>query len=722
MKRKKSAKHENGKQQQEDSKPQQENSSLALLGAENSETCHSPQLLVWVLRAILATDPQLRRTRDWEHPVFISLGLDWLDQRFEGTKKERVTAVREALRKVEREARLPREPDTVFENVAMLGGLVGLNESECDLVALAVYSSVTRPLENCFEEDDARALRKRAHVLAEVLGCTSDAIHRVLSVQGSLAKLKLVSWASPACRHSCWLEIPHKLESALLGEYDSAEELLGQFVGRAEVPELRLADYPHIASDVDLIVRTLEGAFRDRARGFHVLLYGEPGVGKTQLARAIGAALDCRVLEVASNDEDDDAASQSERLRSYGICQRYGERLPRAIALFDEMEDGFDCRSSLGSFFLGERAQGIGKGFTNRLLEQTVIPTIWCANDLSGLDRAFLRRFDIQIEVKAPPPPIRKAMLNKHLQELRVGEAFVDRIASIAAVTPADCQRATRVARLSGVSEQEEIEHRIDRVIDLRLKARGDSTVTKAVEAPAAYSLRYVNAGVNLDALVSGLKNRQRGNLLLHGPPGTGKTAFARHLREALGMPLVERSGSDLLSMWVGQTEKSIAAMFDEARAQAAILFLDEADSFLGARQLAVRSFEVSQTNELLVRMEAFEGIFLCATNRLAALDPACLRRFALKIDFKPLAIEQALELFEKTVETAGQAMPTGDTVGEIRARLKRMPQLSPGDFTAVWHRSRAFGSPLTAQALLEGIEAENKLKSGTTSVMGFTI
>jgi SpoVK/Ycf46/Vps4 family AAA+-type ATPase len=220
-------------------------------------------------------------------------------------------------------------------------------------------------------------------------------------------------------------------------------------------------------------------------------------------------------------------------------------------------------------------------------------------------------------------------------------------------------------------------------------------------------------------ALVAGLRTMGQGTVLFHGPPGTGKTALARHLGEQLERPLLVRYGSELLDKYVGETEKGIAAMFAEAESQNALLFLDEADSFLGSRQGTQHRWEVSHTNELLVRMEGFEGLFLCATNRLEALDPACLRRFAIKVGFRALEAAQALELFLATLAAAGQP-PSGADAQRLGRALAAMPGLAPGDFAAVWRRARMLGVPLTADALLAGLEAELRIKGGERRGIGF--
>ena len=167
-------------------------------------------------------------------------------------------------------------------------------------------------------------------------------------------------------------------------------------------------------------------------------------------------------------------------------------------------------------------------------------------------------------------------------------------------------------------------------------------------------------------------------NILLYGPPGTGKTEFVRHIARTLGRNLIVRRASDLLGMFVGQTEANIAAAFEEAERTKSILFFDEADSFLRDRTGAMQGHEVSKVNEILTRMENFKGIFIAATNFESTLDTASRRRFALKLGFgylKPEGIRHIWNVFFPNVECP--------------KAVTELPLLTPGDFNAVNGRLR---------------------------------
>ena len=143
-------------------------------------------------------------------------------------------------------------------------------------------------------------------------------------------------------------------------------------------------------------------------------------------------------------------------------------------------------------------------------------------------------------------------------------------------------------------------------------------------------------------------------------PPGTGKSAFARYLAERLGLEVLQKRTSDLLSPWVGETEQQIAAAFAEARDAQAFLVFDEADSLLGDRRNAHRSWEVSQVNEMLTWMESHPLPFACTTNFGEHLDPATLRRFVFKVRLDYLAPAQVEEAFRTYFALPAARRPHG--------------------------------------------------------------
>jgi SpoVK/Ycf46/Vps4 family AAA+-type ATPase len=215
--------------------------------------------------------------------------------------------------------------------------------------------------------------------------------------------------------------------------------------------------------------------------------------------------------------------------------------------------------------------------------------------------------------------------------------------------------------------------------------------------------------------LAAGLAGTRSGRLCLYGPPGTGKTAYGRWLAGQLGMPLLLRRASDLLSKWVGESEKQIAAAFRQAEREGALLLIDEVDSFLRERSGAGQSWEVTRVNEMLTQMESFSGVFIASTNLMDGLDQAALRRFDLKLRFDYLLPAQAELLLSRYCASMELDLP-GQQDSE---RVRRQAMLTPGDFAAVarQHRFRPLAS---ASELVCALEQETALKRGKAAPIGF--
>jgi SpoVK/Ycf46/Vps4 family AAA+-type ATPase len=216
-----------------------------------------------------------------------------------------------------------------------------------------------------------------------------------------------------------------------------------------------------------------------------------------------------------------------------------------------------------------------------------------------------------------------------------------------------------------------------------------------------------VECRFELPRIIQALRARGHGTLCFHGPPGSGKTALARHIAQSLERPLVIKQASDLMSKYVGETEQQMAAMFRDAQAEKAVLLLDEADSFLQDRRGAQRNYEVSEVNEMLQGMERFAGVFICTTNLFERLDQAALRRFTFKIRFKPLESAQRVQMFV-TEALDGDA---GQLQDDLLQRLARLDQLCPGDFAAVRRQADLLDARLEPLEFLEQLEAEHRLK-----------
>lgn len=134
------------------------------------------------------------------------------------------------------------------------------------------------------------------------------------------------------------------------------------------------------------------------------------------------------------------------------------------------------------------------------------------------------------------------------------------------------------------------------------------------------------------------------------GPPGTGKTMAAQVVANELNMELYQIDLSQVVDKYIGETEKNIRLIFDQARKSNSILFFDEADSLFGKRVEAVNSndrFANIESSMLLQCMEEYSGISLLATNHYSAIDPAFVRRFKYLVNFRMPDAGLRLEIWE---------------------------------------------------------------------------
>ena len=386
--------------------------------------------------------------------------------------------------------------------------------------------------------------------------------------------------------------------------------------------------------------------------------------------------------------------------------------------------------SFFAAMFGGVGSSGSEKGVINSILDETVLPTIWISNaPARALDDSVRRRFDYSIRFDKLGSRQRLSIWRNSVKKFGLGRLVTPELAEQFAQ-----KYQTNAGGIAMVLENvKRMRPRKDKVADLvdslmkphceLMEAKTKDDVLKPAKD---YSLEGLNikGDVALDRIVEAVRNfrnskddgsdpdRPRMNILLWGPPGTGKTEFVKHLGQTLNSKVVVKMGSDLLSCWVGETEKNIKRAFDEAEADNAILFLDEIDGIVQDRSGAQRSWEVTQVNELLHRMENFKGVMVGATNFMDNLDAAIMRRFTFKLQFDYLDAEGKRAFFERMFKTR---------LAEAEAaRLAAIPSLAPGDFRTVRQSLYYLGGSVANATRLNELEKESSLKKGASRRIGF--
>lgn len=347
------------------------------------------------------------------------------------------------------------------------------------------------------------------------------------------------------------------------------------------------------------------------------------------------------------------------------------------------------------------------KAQINQLLETNACPTIWMTNSLQTIDPAMIRRFDILLEVAQPSIQQRRKMIDK-LAGSSLSPDLCERMSGAKDLSPAIISRVLKVldaiAPIAGAAR----DNLMINLVNETLRAQNKELVQESTNRmQKVYSLEYVNADADLEKLIEGIRLRPNARLCLYGVPGTGKSAYAAWLAEKLNKPLVVKRASDLLDCYVGMTERKIAEAFRQAKADDAVLLIDEADSFLQDRTKSMHSWETTQVNEMLTQIEAFEGIFIATTNLVDTLDPASIRRFDIKVKFDSMTENQAQALFKSYSKEFG----IDSTVTPAVLRLAReLSCVTPGDFAAV-ARQAGFNPLVDAADFVGRLQQECSLK-----------
>ncbi|MGE0174654.1 MAG: AAA family ATPase [Oligoflexales bacterium] len=494
---------------------------------------------------------------------------------------------------------------------------------------------------------------------------------------------------------------------------------------------LTLDDYPYL-SDRLLDVQAL----LQSAGPVNILMQGAAGTGKTEFAKVIGASLQLPVRFLSEGD----GQNVSERRSALVAALRHLQEQP-GILVVDEAEALLRCAE--GNIFPGEASRLVNdKSWANHILSGSKLKMIWIVNYADGLDPSVKRRFDYLLEFKRFTPQQRLAIWVKCLNDGGISDLPTEHVSDIAhsyELPPSSISKTLQnLKRISSDVSGSTTKEKIEKLIENQVELLGLSQPQRNEVLDRNYCLDGVRTDFDPSVIVKAVTSFQRLRedesnyrtrvsipnltILLNGPPGTGKTEFAKYLSFVSKLRLVTKRASDLLSMWVGGTEKAINEVFRCVESENAILFFDECDSFLQRREKAIRSWEVTQVNELLTHMESFKGILLCATNAAESLDAASIRRFTYRVTFYSPGPTQARALFNNMLFPLLSSAPSESQwtkIGSIGA-------LTAGDFRNVRSRlllqQMATGTSLSlVDEVIEHLEQEiaSKPSEGVT-VRGF--
>lgn len=653
-------------------------------------------------------DEDQPRTRETirERKIRTRQAKNQLEQILLKTAKERIASLQDT-----------DSPLTVSEplktNVQRLGNILGLLSHECRILEFVTLLHTNTDLQTTFaflrQFKTAELPRALSFILKQPIKNMMQAIHH----EGRLVNSGLL-----IIKRTGKNSITQKLQlisdtfsDALMGEWIEPVDLLRNILKPAPAPTLSRMHYEHIEPSLSLLVPYLHQAVRDRKKGVNVFIHGKPGTGKTELTRLLATELAYPLYEIASEDEEGYSVNGNVRLRSYRTAQQLMVK-HRAMLVFDEAEDIFGH-----DFSVDDSAAMVSKAWMNRTLEDNPVPCLWVSNSFSSIDPAFIRRFDMVIELPVPPKEQRARVLH-HAGFGLLDHDAINLLAESEVIAPALVTRTGKV--LNEIRKQIpdlDFSPAFEHLLTATLRTQGyrpPSRDTKLV-GEQHFDVNYAQLNVDPEFLLNGLKEHPHARICCYGPPGTGKSALGLWLGNKLDMPVHQHRVSDLISPHPGASERNIAEAFHLADLKNALLIFDEADSFLRSRQQAQQLWEITQVNEMLTCMESFKGIFIATTNLFEGLDPASLRRFDLKLAFDYLNAQQVWAFFVHICSELNLEAP--DIA--LQRDVHKLNRLTPGDFVLSSRRHR-FVPFRDANALLQALKDEHELKIPTASKIGF--
>lgn len=596
-----------------------------------------------------------------------------------------------------------RKSETLEARFSEIGRVLNLTDLEREILMLAYVKSQT-----CFDWPCRVEDREKPLYYAMALDRSYSEILKVMSPNGKLRKFNLLD--------NDW-DFNNRVIGGYMDGVDS-EAIERRFYRKLALDEvLPWAYYGDLARRDGEILKKMLGGHGHKC---NILFYGAPGTGKTSFAKTLAKELNLDAFEIKQGDDDGKNMKSEARMMGIQICNDQ-ENPDCSLMIVDEADEllrGNSCGFSLFGFDMGGKSTE--KGVMNSILDEMKVPAIWISNaPADSMDESVRRRFDYSICFEELNNTQRVSIWRNIVAKLRLGKVISEeRIEDYAA------KYATSAGGISTVLENvkrprpnaKNVDALVADLMKPHCKLLGVKEANKFLPAKG-YSLDGLNikGKLALPKIVSAIRNyydvgyneqsedKPRMNLLMFGPPGSGKSEFVKYLGKELDRKVLVMKGSDLISKYVGETEQQIAAAFRRAEAEHAILFFDEIDGLVQSRENAHASWEVTQVNELLQQMENFDGVMVAATNFCQNLDPAIMRRFTFKLEFDYLDDAGKRTFFEKMFKTA---------LSESEARsLNEIQNLTPGDFRTVRQEHFYLGMEQSNEDRIAALKAECEMK-----------
>lgn len=607
-----------------------------------------------------------------------------------------------------------------FTNFNYLTKQINLSSLESDVLLFSVIAKVKGEFNNNIELLGDFTAAGLVNSLALVLDIQPELVNNVLDSNSVLRKSGMIEndYSESFFTNYC-LEIMVGLSFVLFQKHNNKDDFLSKFIVKIKKPMTSLKDFSHLGEDISVINSYLTCALKNKTEGVNILLYGPPGTGKTELAKVLAKKQTAELYDLRKDLTSNKQVTGENRLFAYQFTQELLSNKDKSIILFDEIEDVFSYSSN--SFVLNV-ASSDKKSLINNILETNKVPAIWISNEIRQIDKAFIRRFDYVLHIPVPEREVRKNIITKQLRKYSLPDNYINNLADNKHLSNAHIVRARKVIDTIDINKSEDIINVMTNVLNNTLSLSNQVKIDNKENTNIinSYNLDYLETSEDMNNIIDVIEKGEGVRLCLHGMPGTGKTAFAKYLTETLNRPLHFTRASDILGKYVGETEKNISTLFEKGNKDNGIILLDEADSMMFSRSENMRTWQVSQINEMLSRLEEYEGVFIATTNRLELLDKAMLRRFDLTVEFQPITNEKKWHVFLDVIHSLGIKLNNGDKPS-FKRKIESIHNLTVADFFNAKRKVSRFDKSPSIEKYINKLVGNSELKSlGKSKSMGF--
>lgn len=612
-----------------------------------------PRIRHWILTILVDLDGQREFIRfhgfaDDELAAALDLH-DAEEAPFDAAQVKRLRRRLSTARRQGRHAVDTADLDPILRtNIGTLARHLGLDAIESELLAFALSAQVNRPLRSALAQIRCGHLPDFIRALAYVIGAPEDDVASRLGrdaplIRSGLLVLRREPGISPEDRLD--QRLPSFCER-MTQSVCSLAELIGDVAAEAPRCALSMDDFTHLRLPVDAIVRYLERGRAAGRLGMNVLLHGRPGTGKTELSRLIADQLGVALRCVCATTEDGDPMSAEQRLQAWRLAQSLLSGSTDLLA-FDEAQDIFPSTPFHAAPSSGRKA------WMNRMLETNLTPVLWITNDVSSMDAAHLRRFDLILEVVSPGAAHRGRIARQAFGGLPITVDHFERIAA-SDIPPATLMRAGEVLRLMHTDARMPALHdHLDAWMDEHLRAQGEP----GLEPPRNDGLpddAEMEVALEPEGVALPLPGSTNLRVMVEGPAGSGHRQWISRWARQREQDVVRVAAADIVLGMISGDTGLIDRVTRAARRAHAMLVIDDVDLLSPHSDLlppVLAEVLRHRLNGLLSRSDLCLVVSTTAPDRI---DPLWRQQVDLHVRLRLLTTRRAEALLARMADAAG--------------------------------------------------------------------